>query len=375
MNRTPLSVIRRLAERTQNDSYRRLGLKDLKSVDFYSNDYLGLSRDDVFQSRLFEELSDQLDFLTSSTGSRLISGNTSVMEETEAFIADKHHVEAALLFSSGYDANLALLGCIPTNQSTVIIDEFAHRSIHDGCRLSMAKKWKFKHNDLCDLESKLNKAHGEVFVVVESLYSMDGDFSPLHELVLLCERFGAFMIVDEAHAIGVYGLGLVYEQNLHKGVFATVVTYGKAMGVHGAAVLGSNVLKDMLINFGSSFIYSTAPPSYMALSIKYSYRYLENYNFQKKSLFDRINYYNKRFSPFFPCNTSPIQIIKLEFLQEVAILLDKIRTASIDCVLIKAPTIQLGSERFRICIHVHNTEEEINALLKIILEHRKEELI
>lgn len=375
MNRTPLSLTRRLEERLKNDSFRKLSLTETEGIDFYSNDYLGLSRDNDFQKGLFEELKEKLDSLTSSTGSRLISGNTSVMEETEKFIADKHQVEAALLFGSGYDANLALLGCIPTYRSTVIVDEFVHRSIHDGCQLSMAKKWKFKHNDLYDLEKKLNKAKGEVFVVVESLYSMDGDFAPLKELVILCDRYNAYLIVDEAHAIGVYGLGVLNGYNLQNAVFATTVTYGKAMGVHGAAILGSAVLKEMLINFGSSFIYSTAPPSSMALSIRYSYSYLENNDFRMNCLSDVIAYYQKCFSSFFPCTSSAIQIIDLEYLQEITILLDKIKGARVKCVLIKAPTVSLGSERFRICLHAHNNKNEIDVLLKLMLEHRKEGLI
>lgn len=375
MNRIPLSVTMRLEERIKSDSFRKLGLKGAEGIDFYSNDYLGLSGDVDFQKNLFEELSKKFDCLTSSTGSRLISGNASATEETEKFIADKHQVEAALLFGSGYDANLALLGSITTNRSTVIVDEYIHRSIHDGCRLSMTKKWKFKHNDLGDLENSLKKASGEVFVVVESLYSMDGDFAPLKELVILCELYNAYLIVDEAHAIGVYGLGLLNEYNLQNAVFATTVTYGKAMGVHGAAILGSTVLKEMLINFGSPFIYSTAPPSSMALSIGYSYSYLEKSNFRMNCLSDIIAYYRKCFSSFFPCTSSAIQIIELECLQKITILLDKIKVAKIRCVLIKAPTVPLGSERFRICLHAHNTKNEIDVLLKLMLEHRKEGLI
>ena len=375
MNRIPLSVTKRLGERIKGDSFRKLGLKGTEGIDFCSNDYLGLSGSVDFQKGLFEELRESLDCFTSSTGSRLISGNDSAMDNTEKFIADKHQVEAALLFGSGYDANLALLGSITTNRSTVIVDEYIHRSIHDGCRLSMTKKWKFKHNDLGDLEDSLKKANGEVFVVVESLYSMDGDFAPLKELVILCERYNAYLIVDEAHAIGVYGLGLLNKYNLQNTVFATTVTYGKAMGVHGAAILGSMVLKEMLINFGSSFIYSTAPPSSMALSIRYSYSYLENNNCRLNCLSDVIAYYQKCFSSFFPCTSSAIQIIELEYLQEITNLLDKIKAARIRCVLIKAPTVPLGSERFRICLHAHNTKNEIDVLLKLMLEHRKEGLI
>lgn len=375
MNRIPLSVTMRLEERIKSDSFRKLGLTITEGIDFYSNDYLGLSGDVDFQKGLFDELGKNLDCLTGSTGSRLISGNASVMEETEKFIADKHQVEAALLFGSGYDANLALLGSITTNRSTVIVDEYIHRSIHDGCRLSMTKKWKFKHNDLCDLENSLKKTNGEVFVVVESLYSMDGDFAPLKELVILCERYNAYLIVDEAHAIGVYGLGLLNEYNLQNAVFATTVTYGKAMGVHGAAILGSKALIQMLINFGSPFIYSTAPSSSMALTIKYAYSYLEKDEFRTSDLNDTIAYYRQCFSSFFPCTTSAIQTIELKYLQEINILLKKIEALEIKCVLIKAPTVQLGKERFRICIHTFNTKNEIDILLKLMLEHRKEELI
>ena len=373
MSRIPLSITNRLKKRLLENSFRTLKPCYPDGVDFYSNDYLGFSRDKEFQTLLLEKVSASPSCLTSSTGSRLLSGNNTITESAEQYIASQHQVEHALLFSSGYAANLALLGCVPTRQSTVIIDEYAHRSIHDGCRLSGAKKWKFKHNNLSDLQRLLEKVKGEVFVVAESLYSMDGDSSPLQELVDICNHFGAYLIIDEAHALGVYGLGLLHTYNLHNAVFATTVTYGKAMGVQGAAVLGSKALIEMLINFGTSFIYSTAAPTTMARSIIIAYQYLDQATNTRKQLFAIVDYYRQRISPFFPTTTSPIQIIQLKDFIEVDKLLEKLHQEQLNVLLIKAPTVPVGSERFRICLHAHNTTQQIDKLLTLVLQHKKQE--
>lgn len=237
MNTLPYHLQQRLYERLHGDNYRRLQLREPSAIDFLSNDYLGLGRNCAFQQCLLNAIEDNPTLLSGSTGSRLISGNTKEVEEVEDYIATAHGVEGALLFNSGYQANLALLGNLPTTRDTVIVDELIHRSVHDGCLMSRVRKWKFRHNDLEDLERLLRRATGDVYIAVESLYSMDGDLAPLVELAELAQRYSAYLIVDEAHAIGVYGLGRIHSLGLQSSVWATLVTYGKAMGVHGSAVL------------------------------------------------------------------------------------------------------------------------------------------
>src|SRR5690606_30671045 len=181
-----------------------------QGIDFYSNDYLGLARDPEVHHSLLLQIQEQPSLLSGSTGSRLISGNTSEISATEEFIADQHQYPAALLFQSGYNANLALLSTLPNRHDTIIADELVHRSIHDACKISNAKKIKFRHNDLEQLEEKL-KQHKNCYVVIESLDSMDGDLAPLREIAELSEKYSASLIVDEAHAFGVFGYGLVAE--------------------------------------------------------------------------------------------------------------------------------------------------------------------
>ena len=224
----------RLAERQQAGLLRVLPPPLDGLTDFCSNDYLGLAHS-------LEQPSTQF---AGATGSRLISGNTTAAEELEMTIAQFHGAEAALLFPSGYTANIGLLPAISTRHDTIIYDKLLHASLRDGIGLSQSKAYSFAHNDLTDLERKLQIAKGEKWVVVESVYSMDGDQAPLEAMAQLCESYDANLIVDEAHGTGVLGQrgeGLVSALGLENKVWARVHTFGKAMGSHGAAVLGSKV--------------------------------------------------------------------------------------------------------------------------------------
>jgi 8-amino-7-oxononanoate synthase len=215
-------------------------------------------------SGLAEEALSSSDGWGGSTGSRLISGNSKQAEATEAFLADFHQAEAALIFNSGYDANVGLFSALGNRHALILYDELVHASIHDGLRLSLAKKIKFRHNDVAHLQQLLTRHQAEtVYIAVESVYSMDGDQAPLKALAELAELCGAGLVVDEAHATGVYGEkgeGLVVADGLAHRVYARVHTFGKAIGLQGAVVVGTNVLKNYLINFSRSFIYSTALP-------------------------------------------------------------------------------------------------------------------
>ena len=167
-----------------------------------------------------------------------------------------------------------MISAIGRPTETIFYDEMVHASLHDGMQLSKAKCISFSHNDLNDLRSKMEQAEGNLIVVVEALYSMDGDFSPLSELVELCKEFKANLVVDEAHAVGVYGpngSGRVVEFSLENDVFARVVTFGKALGCHGAIVLGSPLVRDYLVNYARSFIFTTAAPLHTLISVKCAY--------------------------------------------------------------------------------------------------------
>jgi len=155
---------------------------------------------------------------------------------------------------------------------TIIYDELVHASIHDGIRLSKVQSFPFRHNDLNHLEERLKITSGVIYIAVESVYSMDGDFSPLIEIAELCEKHSANLIVDEAHATGFFGsqgVGRIVELGLQEKVFARMHTFGKAMGCHGSIVLGSEILREYLVNFARAFIYTTALTFHSLLIVKY----------------------------------------------------------------------------------------------------------
>jgi 8-amino-7-oxononanoate synthase len=242
--------------------------------DFSSNDYLGFARSRGLKQNIMNELLGYPLSLLGATGSRLLSGNTEFAEQLEKELATIHQAENGLIFNSGYTANLALFSSVPQKNDTVICDELIHASVIDGARLSLAKRLKFRHNDLEDLEKKIKLSTGQCYVAVESVYSMDGDLADLLHIAKLCRDYDARLIVDEAHAFGVLGTGLVDLLKIQQAVFARVVTFGKALGLHGAIVLGSELLRDYLINFARPFIYSTAPSFSELLPLKLAYKHL-----------------------------------------------------------------------------------------------------
>lgn len=283
--------------------------------DFCSNDYLSFARSEKARGEIHTFLGDQT-YLLGATGSRSISGNSSYAETLEQFLANFHKAEAGLLFNSGYDANLGLFSCIAKKEDVLICDELIHASIIDGCRLSYASRFRFAHNCVSDLEKKIQLARGTVFVAVESVYSMDGDMAPLAEIAAVCKKYHANLIVDEAHATGIFGRngkGLVSALGLEKDVFARVHTFGKAIGCHGAVVLGSEVLRNYLINFARSFIFTTALPIHSLISVRTAYEDLRADNFDNTHLHKMIQHFKEGFlklhDVFLIDSVSPIQSI------------------------------------------------------------------
>ncbi|OPC37747.1 aminotransferase class I/II-fold pyridoxal phosphate-dependent enzyme [Elizabethkingia miricola] len=357
-----------LAGRQEIGNYRNLRIND-SGVDFISNDYLGMTGNKAFQQHLLELLNINPELLSGATGSRLISGNSLICEEVEEFIAKRHQTESTLLFPSGYKANLALFSCIAGRNQTILVDELVHRSVHDGCTLSYAQKKKFRHNDLNHLEYLLSRTTGSVFIAVESLYSMDGDFAPLEDIITLAERYGAWVIVDEAHAVGVFGEGLVYRYNLQSRVLATVVTYGKAFGAQGAAVLGNRMLKEYLVNFASPFIYSTAMPDIQVLIISETYTFLEAHPYLADELQCNIKYFRKHKVHSLSQDMSPVQVVQFPAVGNLYKAVQELKQQKINVYPILSPTVKEGGERLRITLHQFNSVAEINELASIIKDN------
>ena len=271
-------LINALQERESSGLLRSLSSVE-GMVDFCSNDYLGLAKDKSLADQIaadqaaWQAVQEETVPVNGSSGSRLISGNHPYMEAFEKQCAELHQAEAALLFGSGFEANLGLISALAQKEHVIFCDKLLHASLIDGLRLSAAERRIFKHNDLNDLIHLLEQYPAETmkWVVVESVYSMDGDMAPLKELIELKQRYSFELIVDEAHAGGVYGsqgAGLCVDLGLENEIFARVVTFGKAWGNAGAVVLGSETLRSYLINFARPFIYSTAPTPHHVLSLQ-----------------------------------------------------------------------------------------------------------
>lgn len=339
-------------------------------IDFSSNDYLGFSS----QGYLFEEMKNlESSIKSGSTGSRLISGNSLLFNEIENNIAQFHKAESALIYNSGYDANLGLFSSVPQKGDLILSDELIHASLIDGIRLSYATYYKFKHNDinsLTELIIRHKESFQEIYVVVESVYSMDGDCAPLIELANICKQHKLHLIVDEAHAIGVFGeqgKGLCQELNIQDDCFARIYTYGKAMGCHGAAVLGSEELKHYLINFSRSFIYTTAMPEHSLLAIKAAYQLLSKTN-EIDKLKSNIAYFNSQshLDTLFIESTSSLHCKIIAGNKQAQQLEEKLSQKDIFIKSIKSPTVKEGRERIRICLHSFNTKQEIDLLVSLL---------
>lgn len=353
-------IEQKLEQRKQEGTYRSL-LPAQSGVDFWSNDYLGYAR--VPSSNSTGK--------AGSTGSRLISGNSVFTGQAEQELATFFKGEAALLFNSGYDANLGLLSCLPQKNDLVIYDEHIHASMRDGIRLSFAKSFSFQHNSIIDLEKKLQievPENGEKFVCIESLYSMGGDISPLLKIIELCEKYKAYLVVDEAHSGGVYGEngeGISAALGLENRIFARIFTFGKAFGCHGAVVAGSKQLREYLINYSRSFIYTTALPPYAVAHIQERINRKEFHESRIK-LFDNIRYFRNlceqhKIASISEVN-SPIQMIHVGDTQETGRKAIFLRENGFLVKAIVSPTVRKGEEAIRICIHAFNTREEIDRL-------------
>lgn len=361
---------KRLADRRAAGLLRRL-TPPTGLVDFCSNDYLGLSRSADLRHAIDAAMAAMPHLANGATGSRLLAGNSVLAEQVETRLAHFYQAEAALLFNSGYDANVGLLACLPRRSDTLITDELVHASMIDGARLSYATRHRFRHNDLTDLEAKLKVGQGQVFVAVESVYSMDGDLAPLRDMADLCDRYGAALIVDEAHATGVFGPtgnGLVCELGLQHRVFARLHTFGKALGVHGAAVVGSATLRDYLINFARSFVYTTALPPAGLLAIDCAHTHLLSQLPLLTAIYERVAYFRQRAAQQLPdvdwlASHSPIQGVLIPGNANACQVADAVQRAGFEVRAILSPTVPTGRERLRICLHTVNTESEIDGLL------------
>jgi 8-amino-7-oxononanoate synthase len=385
----PDKLNHKLKNRERENSLRKLGTPNTL-IDFASNDYLGFSKNNTIFSRASEILKrDNLE-ANGATGSRLLSGNHKIYTETEKIIASFHNSEDALVFNSGYDANIGFFSSVPQRGDIILYDELCHASIRDGIRMSNAKAFKFKHNDLKDLSKLLNKKMNhslplgemslgqiglvtpdQIYIVTESIFSMDGDQPDLQAIASISQKYKCNLVVDEAHAVGVFGKkgeGLVQELGLEDAVFARIITFGKAMGCHGAAILGSSGLKKYLVNFARSFIYTTGLPPHAVATIQAAYHELENGTTARELLKSNITILQNEvikndLEIDFISSNSAIHSIVTPGNAQVKKVSEEIKTLGFDVKPILSPTVTEGRERLRICLHSYNTKDQIQQLV------------
>jgi len=392
MQNLPLKLTKSIDIRKQQNAIRILGSKkDL--IDFSSNDYLGFSGLKQIYFTAEKILTDFNLMRNGATGSRLLSGNHQLFSPAEDFIANFHSADSALIFNSGYDANIGFFSSVPQRGDLIFYDELAHASIRDGISMSRAKAYKFKHNDIEDLRGHIERSRNknnesEIYIVTESVFSMDGDIPDLRTLAEFAEKQHCFLVIDEAHATGVFGsdgAGMVQELGIQDKVFSRIITFGKALGCHGAAILGSTALKEYLVNFARSFIYTTALPPHSVATILASYQYLKNKpelaeinpehveGSEIKKLKQNIEFFKaevvaNKLQSFFTESNSAIQSCIIPGNEKVKNTASKLEAEGYNVKPILSPTVPKGKERLRFCLHSFNSKEEISGVLKILVK-------
>jgi 8-amino-7-oxononanoate synthase len=375
----PKQLSEKLSKRNQNQALRKLTTQN-NLIDFSSNDYLGFANSEVIFDKTHRYLLENNLKINGATGSRLLSGNHKVYDETEHYIANFHQSKAALIFNSGYDANVGFFSSVPQRNDVILYDELCHASIRDGIIMSNAKSYKFEHNDLEDLEKKIKNLelkidNYEIYIVTESVFSMDGDSPELENLAQLSTNYNCLLVIDEAHALGVFGSkgeGLIQELNLQNQVFARIMTFGKGLGCHGAAILGSEELKSYLVNFARSFIYTTGLSPHSVATILVAYQELENQKETIQKLRNNIQFFNQQktllgLKQLFVRNKSAIQSAIIPGNEKVKFIASELQKNGFDVKPILSPTVPEGQERLRFCLHNYNSEKEIVTILNQLL--------
>jgi 8-amino-7-oxononanoate synthase len=348
-------LARRLAERLSgiDAAGLRRTLRPPSGIDLCSNDYLNLADHPLLKTRMADAvIADGV----GSTGSRLLRGERASFARVEEKFARFKGTERSLYFSSGYLANLAVLTTFPEAGDVIYSDERNHASLIDGARLSRARRVVFPHNDVAALAQLLREdsGDGQKFVVVESLFSMDGDQAPLAEYVALCRSAGAALIVDEAHAVGVYGK---HGQGLVDEVFLSINTAGKAMGVSGAFVAGSGDAIEYLIQRARPFIFSTAPPPAIAAALEASLEVIAGEPERRERLLERARYLRHRLGLEGDSQIVPIIIGENDRAVAVA---RELQAAGFDVRAIRPPTVPSGTARLRVTVNQGLSEEVLD---------------
>ncbi|MDA9448325.1 8-amino-7-oxononanoate synthase [Bradyrhizobium sp. CCBAU 21360] len=374
MNLTPnlASYVSEL--RALKDDNRLRSLNPRAGIDFSSNDYLALTS----APRMRRAIAAALEAGTpiGASGSRLLRGNCAEHEILEYEAASFFGADAALFFGGGYVANFAVLTTLPQRGDLVVLDSLVHASTREGVRAGRAEFRETIHNESQSVEDTIRSwrslgGKGRVWIAVESLYSMDGDFAPLDELSAIADRLDAFLIVDEAHATGVYGeqgrgLTAPYEgrENL-----VVVHTCGKALGAVGALVTATGVLRDFMINRCRSFIFATAPSPLMAVAVREALSILQEEPDRQQRLTNLVDFTNREVEArgWRPSGSQIVPHIVGDNARAMA-LASALQSRGFDIRGIRPPTVPPGTARLRMSLTLNVSEDEVSALLDALAE-------
>lgn len=362
----------------EDDRLRRL--QSRAGIDFVSNDYLALAS----APRMKKAVSAAIEAGTpiGASGSRLLRGNCEEHERLEADAAQFFRAEAALFFGGGYVANFSVLTTLPQRGDLLVLDALVHASIHEGARAGRADFRISAHNDPQSVESTIRDwrtqgGMGRVWIVVESLYSMDGDFAPLEDLIVIAERHEAFLMVDEAHATGVYGeqgrgLAASYEgrENL-----VIIHTCGKALGAAGALVTASTAMRDFMVNRCRPFIFATAPSPLIAVAVREALLILQQEPERQQRLAELVAFTHREIGVRGGRNASVSQIVPYIVGDNARAmrLASRLQARGFDIRGIRPPTVPAGTARLRISLTLNVVEDDVRAMLDVLFEETRGE--
>ncbi len=363
---------------------RYRSLRTYSGIDFGSNDYLGFATDWKLKAEAIESFNS---VALSSSSSRLLPGHHAEHLIAEKVFANFVGAESALLFNSGYDANNALLTTLPTRHDLILYDERSHASIYDGTHASLAKGQRFAHDSADDLSRLLERSQAgstapreqpsQIFIVLESVYSMDGDVAKLKEIAEVANEFQAVIIIDEAHATGVLGRsgeGLVKDTIERNDNIITIHTCGKALGAAGAFVCGSKTVTEYLINKARGFIYTTALPPIIPLQIINAVKRLESEGselvktLREKSDFMRANLQQSLIKWMVPDGITPIISIIIGKDEDALHAARVLAERGFDVPAVRPPTVPEGSARLRLNVSVRHSESDLRNVIDAIMQ-------
>jgi 8-amino-7-oxononanoate synthase len=337
-------------------------------LNFSSNDYLGLASDPILKEAAIHAIEK---FGAGAGASRLICGSLAPFHELEETLAAFKKTEAALTFSSGYTTAIGTICALIGKNDIIILDKFVHASIVDASRLSGAKLRIFDHNDLNDLDkilkwarSQIANRKSQILIITESIFSMDGDAAPLREIVALKEKYGAWLMVDEAHATGLFGKnrrGLAEELGVSEQFEIQMGTLGKALGASGGYICGSRALVDFLVNRARSFIFSTAPVPAAAAAATAAIQFIQSKpgESRRNLLWQRV----KQFKPKFESAIIPIILGEENKTLEAAA---KLREKNIFIPAIRYPTVARGQARLRVTLTAAHSANDVSELIRAL---------